>query len=50
MIGVTLTVLPQSDEEATRCAEVLGRAAAGLALEGLTVSLGLATYEPDEED
>lgn len=48
MIGVTLTVLPETDEQALRSAEVLSRAAAGLALEGLTVSLGLGTYEPED--
>lgn len=49
-IGITLTALPQNPEEALRVTETLSRAATGLAFDGMTVSLALATYDDDEED
>lgn len=48
-IGITLTALPENQEQATKVVEVLSRAAAGLAFDGLTVSLALASYENEEE-
>lgn len=47
-IGITLTALPEKQEQAAKVTEVLSRAAAGLAFDGLTVSLSLTTYEDEE--
>lgn len=48
-ISVTLMVLPDSHEEALKAAEVLSRAAAGLALDGLSVNLTMGTYESEDD-
>jgi hypothetical protein len=45
---VSLTVVSTEAEHITRAAEVMARAAAGLALEGIMVSLTLGT--PSDED
>lgn len=47
-IGITLTVLPDTEPDATKVVEVLSRAAAGLAFDGLSVALSLGTYDEDE--
>jgi hypothetical protein len=49
-IGINLNVLPRTQEEAIKIIEVLSRAATGLALEGISVSLGITPYEGEEED
>ena len=46
-ISVNLTVLPESHEQATQVVEVLSRAAAGLAFDGLSVALSLTNYEEE---
>lgn len=45
---VNLSVVTRDASEATRAAEVMARAAAGLALEGISVALNLGTV-PDHE-
>jgi len=53
---VTVSVDPESDEQLTRAVEVLGRAVAGLTLDGMDVRLSTfhveveteITYEPDD--
>lgn len=47
---VSLTLVTEDPEAAARSAEVMARAAAGLALEGLSVSLSLGTVTDDEDD
>lgn len=46
-LGINVTILPESEIEAIKAVEVLSRAAAGLALEGITVSINLSTFEDD---
>jgi hypothetical protein len=48
-IGVGLTVLVEDEGDAVRVGEVLNRAAAGLALEGYTVSMNYTTYDKDND-
>jgi hypothetical protein len=45
---VSLTVVSAEPEHVTRAAEVMARAAAGLALEGIMVNLSMGT--PSDED
>lgn len=47
---VSLSVVTDDPEAAARSAEVMARAAAGLALEGLSVSLSLGTVIDEDED
>lgn len=47
-ISITLTVLPESQEQAAQVVEVLSRSAAGLAFDGQSVSLMLTNYDEDE--
>lgn len=42
---VSLTVVTEDPNEATRTAEVMARAATGLALEGIRVSLTIGTVD-----
>lgn len=48
-ISITLSVLPDTQEEAIRAVEALSRAGTGLAFEGLTATLSFTTYEPEED-
>jgi hypothetical protein len=47
-IVVSLTVVTTDESEASRAAEVMSRAGAGLALEGTSVSLTMGTVEAGE--
>lgn len=47
---VSLTVVSASAEQVTRAAEVMARAATGLALEGIMANLSLGTPEDDPDD
>jgi hypothetical protein len=47
---VSLTVVSEDPNAVTRAAEVMARAAAGLALERIMVSLTLGTPDEDEAD
>jgi len=47
---VSLTVVSDKAEVVARAAEVMGRAAAGLALEGIMVNLSMGDPGPDEDD
>lgn len=49
-MAVQMTVLCETPEQVARTMEALGRAGAGIALEGQTISLGIATIDDDEED
>jgi hypothetical protein len=46
---VSLTIVTEDPNEATTAAEVMARAAAGLALEGLLVSLTIGTATDDAD-
>lgn len=46
---VSLTVVTEDQTEAARAAEVMARAAIGLALEGAMVSLSIGTVESDSD-
>jgi hypothetical protein len=47
---VSLTVFPENAEEMTRSTEVLARAIAGLALEGLRASMSASELDDSEDD
>jgi len=47
---VSLTVVSEEPEHITRAAEVMARAAAGLALDGVMVSLTIGAPEDEDED
>ena len=49
-ISVNLTVLPETESQASRVVEALARVATGLAFEGQTVSISITNFDPDEED
>ncbi len=49
-IGVSATILPKTQEEAIKAVEVLSRAVAGLAFEGISVSININPYDPDEDN
>lgn len=49
-IGITVTILPKTQEEASRAMESLSRIAAGLAFDGLSVTISIDTYDPEGED
>ena len=46
---LSLSVVTEDQSEATKTAEVMARAATGLALDGIDVSLSIGTVE-DEDD
>jgi hypothetical protein len=46
---VSLTVVSDQPDVVARAAEVMGRAAAGLALEGIMVNLSMGTPDDDDE-
>lgn len=48
-IGVGMTVITQAEADAVKAFEVLGRAAVGLVLDGLNVSMNLTRFEVDED-
>jgi hypothetical protein len=47
---LSLTVVTRDQSEATRTAEVMARAATGLALEGITISFHIGTVDDDDVD
>ena len=49
---ISATVVTSDPEQATRAAEVFGRAAAGLILDGInvTINMGIPEDEPEPED
>ena len=47
---VSLTVVSDQPEVVARAAEVMGRAAAGLALEGIMVNLSMGTPGDEDDD
>lgn len=47
---VSLTVVSDQPEVVARAAEVMGRAAAGLALEGIMVNLSMGTPSAEDDD
>ena len=49
-IGITLTVLPDSELEAANAVEILARAATGIAFGGTTVSFSIHQYDDEEDD
>ncbi len=49
-IGITATILPDSQEEAIKAVEIIARAATGLAFEGISVSISINTYDGSEDD
>jgi hypothetical protein len=49
VIVVSCTVVSEKPEEIVKASEVLARAASGLALEGINVSVNIGTV-PDEEE
>lgn len=50
LVGVDLSVLPSSDEEAAQVVEVLTRTAVGLALDGMSVQVRCTPYDHDPDD
>jgi hypothetical protein len=46
---VSFTVVTDDQNEAARAAEVMARAATGLALEGTMISLTIGTVDDDED-
>lgn len=46
---ISCTILTEDDMHVTRAAEVLGRAAAGLALEGINVTVNICQPGDSEE-
>lgn len=49
-ISVSLTTLPESEEQAAKAAESLARVAAGLAFDGMTVSLTITNFDDSDEE
>jgi hypothetical protein len=49
-IGISCTILPETQDEAVKAMEALTRVATGLAFEGISVSLSINSYEPDLDD
>lgn len=49
-IGIALTVLPDTQEQALKVVEVLSRAATGLVFDNLTCTISFTVYEMDEEE
>lgn len=50
MIGIGVTVLVHSQEDAVKVSEQLGRVSTGLALEGYTVTMNYTSVDDDELD
>lgn len=48
-IAVTLTALPDTQEDAARIVEVLTRTATGLAFDGLSVQVNITPYDTEED-
>jgi hypothetical protein len=49
-MGISLSALPATPEEATKIIEVLSRTAAGLGLEGISCALNINSFDDEEED
>ena len=49
-ISVSLSVLPEDHEQATKVIEALSRVSAGLAFDGMTVNLMVTNFDPGDED
>lgn len=49
MIAVTMMVLCQEETDAAKVGEAFGRVAAGIALEGITVTVSFTTVDDEEE-
>jgi hypothetical protein len=49
-IGISVTIFPETQEEAVKVVEALSRVATGLAFEGLSVSISIHTYDLDLEE
>lgn len=47
---LSLTVITDDTTSALKAYEVLGRAAVGLALEGIQVGTNITTIDPEEDD
>lgn len=47
-LAINVTIFPPDDASALRAVEALSRAAAGLALDGIGVTLSLNHFDPDE--
>ncbi len=50
VVVVSATVVTSNPEHVAKAGEVLGRAASGLALEGINVSLSFGIPDDDESD
>ena len=48
-LSISLHTHPESEEEAVKITEVLSRAAAGLAFDGVACGIQFTTYEPDSD-
>ena len=49
-VSLSLTILPESEEEAVRAMESLSRVAMGVAFEGISLSINIVSYDPGEEE
>lgn len=49
-IYIGASVITRDPEHALKASEVLARAAAGLILDGISVSVNMHTIDPDEEE
>lgn len=49
-IGVSVTILPDTQEQVARAAEVLARTITGLAFEGMGVSMNIHEYDDEETE
>lgn len=49
-ICISLTVLTEDQEKATRVSEVLGRTMTGLALDGISCNMNMSEIEIDPDD
>ncbi len=49
-IGIHTTILPDTQEEAIKAVEVLSRAATGLAIDGISVTIAINNFDPDEDE
>lgn len=48
-IGISMTVITDDEQTAVKVWEVIGRAAVGLALEGITVSMNASKMDDEDE-
>jgi hypothetical protein len=50
LVFISATVQCETEEQAVKAMEALSRVATGLALDGQTMQITAAAYDPDEDD